>query len=62
MGRWKPNTTMNISVELLEQIDTFLSDNPTSFLNGLKRNSRNVLIEKALIYYINHWEEIKKAA
>ncbi len=62
MGRWKPNTTMNISVELLEQIDTFLSDNPTSFLNSLKRNSRNVLIEKALIYYINHWEEIKKAA
>lgn len=61
---WKPNTTMNIPVDLLDRTNAFLNDNPGIFVNDKKRNqnSRNVLIEKALTYYMDHWEEIKKSA
>ena len=59
---WKPNTTIHIPIDLLDRINIFLSDNSEQFLNNQKRCSRNMLIEKALTYYMNNWEEIKKAA
>ena len=63
MGKiWKPNTTMNIPFDLLNRVSEFLKNNPRQFLNQNKQNSRNVLIEKALTYYMDHWEEIKKVA
>lgn len=56
---WKANTTMNIQSDVLHRTESFLSDNSKYFLNSKKQTSRNVLIEKALIYYMDHWEEIK---
>lgn len=50
---FKPNTTINIPVEVLEQAREFLSKNT-------EIKSRNFLIEKSLLYYMDHFEEIKK--
>lgn len=52
---FKPNTTINIPVEVLERAKTFLQDNPTI-------KSRNILIEKALTYFMDNFEELKKVA
>lgn len=62
---WKPNTTMNLSYLILSRVAEFLKDNPGQFLSPkIKKgkNSRNILIEKALTYYMDNWEEIKKAS
>lgn len=59
---WKANTTMNIQAEVLHRAESFLSDNSKYFLNSKNQISRNVLIEKALNYYMDNWEEIKKVA
>lgn len=55
MGTFKPNTTINIPVEVLERARAFIIQTP-------EIKSRNVLIEKALTHFMDHWEEIKKAA
>lgn len=55
MRSFKPNTTINISVEVLERAREFLSENS-------EITSRNILIEKSLTYFMDHWEDIKKAA
>lgn len=52
---YKPNTTINIRVEVLERVKTFLAKTP-------EIKSRNVLIEKALTHFMDNWEELKKAA
>ncbi|MCD7740523.1 MAG: hypothetical protein LUH11_04155 [Candidatus Gastranaerophilales bacterium] len=52
---FKPNTTINIPVKVLESVREFLK-------NNFEIKSRNLLIEKALIYFMDHYEEIKKAA
>jgi hypothetical protein len=52
---FKPNTTINIPVEVLERARSFLAENP-------EIKSRNLLIEKSLAYFMDHWEEIKKIA
>ena len=55
MRSFKPNTTINIPVEVLERAREFLSENS-------EITSRNILIEKSLTYFMDHWEDIKKAA
>lgn len=50
---YKPNTTMNIPIDVLDRCSKFLEDTP-------EIKSRNILIEKALIYFMDHWEDIKK--
>lgn len=52
---FKPNTTINIPVEVLERVKTFLIKNP-------EIKSRNALIEKALTHFMDNWEELKKVA
>lgn len=52
---FKPNTTINIPVEVLERARDFLSKNT-------EIRSRNLLIEKALTHYMDHYEEIKQVA
>lgn len=50
---WKPNTTINIPVDLLERAK--------AFINKYKEiKSRNLLIEKALTFYMDNYEDIKK--
>lgn len=50
---WKPNTTMNIPIDLLDRCADFVKTTP-------EIRSRNILIEKALIYFMDHWEDIKE--
>ncbi len=50
---WKPNTTMNIPIDLLDRSAEFVKNTP-------EIKSRNILIEKALTYFMDHWEDIKK--
>jgi hypothetical protein len=52
---FKPNTTINIPVEVLERAKNFLSKNP-------EIKSRNILIEKALTLYMDNWENKKQQA
>ena len=52
---FKPNTTINIPVEVLERAKNFLSTNP-------EIKSRNILIEKALTLYMDNWENKKQQA
>lgn len=52
---FKPNTTINIRVSVLERAKNFV-------LNHEEIKSRNALIEKALTHYMDNWEDIKKAA
>lgn len=49
---YKPNTTMNIPIDVLDRCSEFLEDTP-------EIKSRNILIEKALVYFMDHWKEIK---
>ena len=50
---WKPNTTMNIPVFVLERTKNFLSETP-------EVKSRNIFIEGSLTYVMDHWEDIKE--
>lgn len=50
---WKPNTTINIPINLLDRCAEFIKATP-------EIKSRNILIEKALTYFMDHWEDIKK--
>lgn len=52
---FKPNTTINIPVEVLERARDFLDK-----YSEIK--SRNILIEKSLTYFMDHFEEIKEVA
>lgn len=49
---WKPNTTMNIPIDLLDRAKKFINAHP-------EIKSRNALIEKSLTYFMDHWEDIK---
>ena len=49
---WKPNTTMNIPIPVLERAEDFVKNTP-------EIKSRNVLIEKSLTYCMDNWETIK---
>jgi len=50
---WKPNTTMNVPIDLLDRCATFVKETP-------EIKSRNILIERSLTYVMDHWEEIKE--
>ena len=52
---FKPNTTINIPVEVLERAKNFLSENP-------EIKSRNILIEYALTQFMDNWENKKQQA
>jgi len=52
---FKPNTTINIRVEVLERVKTFLAKTP-------EIKSRNALIERALTHYMDNWEDLKQKA
>ena len=49
---WKPNTTMNIPIDLLDRVAIFVKNTP-------EIKSRNILIEKSLNYFMDHWEDIR---
>lgn len=53
MKTFKPNTTMNIPIELLERVADFLEENKSEF------KSRNALIEKSLTCYMDYRERLK---
>ena len=48
----RPNTTINLSIRLLERIKTFVDSTP-------EIRSRNALIEKAVCYVMDNWADIK---
>lgn len=52
---FKPNTTINLPVEVLERVRAFLVKTP-------EFKSRNALIERALIYFMDNWEDLKQKA
>lgn len=58
-GNYKPNTTMNIPYEVLQRVNTFLDEHSGIFLNNKRQDSRNILIEKSLIFVMDNYEDIK---